>query len=177
MIRSTFLLLDDIAAELEKGFEGHVFDSKKDAIKPNIWIGGVPPKRSGPPEAEKYPVNPGDPPYILVKYLGDIDNGEESTMEASVGILCAVYSLDSYEAIKNGYKDVLNMADRVLLTLLKKRFWADKQWWLGESPIKRVCGLDKEGNSVYEAGAQAHPIYGAMVLATFKAAVIARPLQ
>jgi len=176
-MRSTFLLLDDIAAQLEKDFKGHVFDNKTGVMEPNIWIGGVPPKRSGPPEAEKQPINPGDPPYILIKYLGDVDTGETGNMEASIGILCAVYSLDSYVAIKNGYKDVLNMADRVLLTLLSRRYWDDNHWWLGESQIKRVCGLDREGNSVYEAGAQAHPIYGAMILATFKAAAIPRKLN
>jgi hypothetical protein len=66
------------------------------------------------------------------------------------------------------------MADRVLLTLFNKRFWGDKRWFLGEESVKRTVGLEKELGTIYEAGAHDHPFYGAAVVATFKAAAIAR---
>jgi hypothetical protein len=176
-MKATYLLLEDIVAEIEKDFANLKFDGDKDiSTAPNVWIGHVPPKISMPTSAESKPTS-GDPPFILVRYLDDEitdtrDKGQ--VLEAKVGILCCTYSKDSYEDIKLGYKDIMNMLDRVYLTLMKKRFWVGKVWWRDGS-IKRTVGLQKELSSIYEAGVQDHPYYGAALVTTFKEAAIVEP--
>jgi len=172
----TFTILEDIEATLKKEFAGFKYDTLTDTQEPNVWIGHAPPKKSMPAGAEN-DTETGDPPFLVVRYLDDEDNDElpTSELEAKVGILCCVYSKDSYEDIKSGYKDIMNMADRVLLALKSKRYWGDKSWWR-EGAIKRTYGLQKELNSIYQAGQQTHPCYGAAVVATFKMASLSSPI-
>jgi hypothetical protein len=183
-MKSTFLLLEDIVAEIEKGFKGMVYESKPGLIEPNIYIGHVPPKRSMPTGTENdkaentnSPLD-GDPPFVLVRYLEDEErkdnNSKARVSDAKVGILCCVYSQDSYTNIKMGYKDIYNMSDRILLTIVSKRYWGDNSWWIGDEPIKRTFGVEKELSSIYEAGADGHPFYGGAVVATFKSTAIER---
>jgi len=180
-MRSPFFLLEDIVEELIAAFKGFEFDGKGDTVSPNIWIGHVPPKKSMPVGSDNKETSTenkeksGDPPFLVVRYLEDEEKDDKNAkiLEAKIGILCCVYSKDSYTEIKSGYKDIMNMADRVYLTLVKKRFWV-KTWWLDDN-IKRKYGLEKELSSIYEAGAHEHPYYGAAVVANFKAAAIARP--
>jgi len=178
-MKSIYFLLEDIVAELEKDFASVKFDKEKStSAMPNVWIGHVPPKRSMPAGADVKPVA-GDPPFVLVRFLDDEftdtrDKGQ--ILESKVGIICCVYSKDSQEEIKLGYKDILNMIDRVYLTLLKKRFWGGNIWWR-EGSIKRTSGLQKELGSIYEAGLHDHPIYGAAVVTMFKSAAVVDPVN
>jgi len=205
-MESPFLLLEDIAEELRKDFADFKYDKPNSeegnkTVAPNIWIGHAPPKESTPVSTEdselvgdngteteveeildttedSEPVGD-DPPFVIVGYLEDEftdTKGNGQTVESKVGILCGVYSKDSQVEVKFGYKDIMNMMDRVYLTLVKKRFWADKQWWR-EGSITRAVGLQKEFGSIYDAGLHDHPFYGAAIVATFKAAAVINPIN
>jgi len=179
-MNATFLLLEDIVSELEKDFAGFRYDKDKGGTaRPNIWIGHVPPKRSMPTGVEKADVS-GDPPFVLVRFLDDEFTDTKQggqIIESKVGIICCVYSKDSQEEIKRGYHDILNMADRVFLTLVNKRYWGPdgKKIWIRSGSIKRTSGLEKELGSIYEAGLHDHPYYGAAVITTFQKAAVVNP--
>ena len=186
-MRATFLLLKDIQNELKKAFSKIILDSAtegEDPRSPHILIGHVPPKKSIPSgvmrpdknnkanDIELAAPSLSDPPFITVRFLDDETKEDKSkalVTEAKIGILCCVYNKKNYEEIEAGYNDILNMADKVLLTLLNKRYWENNHWWV-DDVIKRTSGLQKELSSIYEAGAQECPFYGAGVFATFKAA-------
>jgi len=180
-MKSTYLLLDDIASELEKDFIEVMFDKEKGiSAAPSVWIGHAPPKRSMPAGIEDQ-MAAGDPPFVLVRYLDDefTDTREGGqSITSTVGILCGVYSRDSQKDVKMGYKDVMNMMDRVFLTITKKMYWGDKgkKIWARIGSIKRTTGLEKELASIYEAGLHSHPIYGAAVVVKFKCAAIINPV-
>jgi len=175
---STLFLVDDIIAEIEKDFAEVTFDTKTDIKKPNIWIGHAPPKKSKPTGSDTPPLEIGDPPFIIVRYMDDETKNDEhgaSVLESRIGILCCIYSKDSYEDMRAGYMDIENMTDRIILTLIKKLHWGQKRWWRHGS-IKRTFGVEKEISSVYEAGSQDRHFYGAAVVVTFRAAAIASPV-
>ncbi|MCL1947859.1 MAG: hypothetical protein FWF51_12035 [Chitinivibrionia bacterium] len=174
-MRSTFLLLKDIQNELKKSFENFPYRlpvKEKAYIAPNIWIGHAPPKRSMSASAE-VKQEAGDPPFCIVRSLDGAMNREKTdkllSHEINVGILCCVYSDESFTNIEAGYNDILNMVDRVLLVLFVKRFWENNHWEFQEE-VKWTTGLQKE-LGIYEAGMQDHPYYGMAVAAKFSANV------
>jgi len=179
-MKATYFLLDDIAQELEKNFAETKFDTEYGiSAIPNIWIGHAPPKKSMPAGSEEPEDGRDDdsPPFVLVRYLDDefTDTREGGQSIAStVGILCGTYSRDSLQDIKMGYKDIMNMMDRVFLTITKKDYWGDngRKIWARIGSIKRTTGLQKEIGSIYEAGLHYHPYYGAAVIVKFKCAAI-----
>jgi len=186
-MKSTYLLLEDIVAELEKDFAEIRYDKEKGiSAVPSIWIGHAPPKRSMPAGAEdtegaEDTIHDGDPPFVLVRYLDDeftetLEGGQSIT--STVGILCGVYSRDSEQDVKMGYKDVMNMMDRVFLTITKKMYYGDngKKIWARIGSIKRTIGLQKELGSIYDAGLHDHPFYGGAVIVKFKCAAIINPV-
>jgi hypothetical protein len=182
-MKSTFILLKDIQTELQKAFVNYSLDDSKEVGKlrpPHVWIGHAPPKKSMPAYVQKTDnkMPSGDPPFIVVRFLEDEnreDKGKALIAEATIGILCCVYSRDSYEEIEVAYHDILNMTDRVILTIINRgMYWGDNHWWR-EGAVKRLVGLQKELGQIYEAGMQDHPYYGAAVIATFKTPAIPRP--
>jgi len=176
-MNSTFLLLADIRAELEKAFKHMVFRAKTEHSMPEahrppaVVIGHVPPKRSVPTSAATVQ-DDSEPPFILVRSLdgefGQRDKHNAAVHQVKVGIMCCVYSDESYSEVQAGYHDIMNMVDTVLLTLNSKDYWADRHW-SRELPATWTTGLGK-ALDIYAAGAHWHPYYGAAVIGTFYAA-------
>jgi hypothetical protein len=177
-MRATFLLLKDIQETMRNAFLDFSFDSEKEdkgLQTPSIFIGHVPSKHtpSGPDDKTVS----GDPPFILIRFLDDEnkeDNTKAVTREATVSIFCCLYSKDSYKNIEAAYSDILNMIDRVLITLMGKIYWENNHWWLQDG-IKRVVGTQKELGPIYDAGVHNMPYFEAAVIAKFKAAGITQP--
>jgi hypothetical protein len=175
-MRSTFLLLKDIQAALKERFAYFPFDAPDKAEEPlrvpNAWIGHAPPKKSIPTGAPAG-MPAGDPPFLIVRPLDGehkLDSSRAKVNEVKIGVLCCVYSKDSYEDIEAGYHDILNMMDRVLVLFAERMQWEENHWFIPPTePIKWALGLQEELNLIYKAGLHDHPCYGAAVIATFRA--------
>jgi hypothetical protein len=180
-MKATFSLLKDLQSELKEQFTSKLFCAAGDEEQhcpPHIWIGHAPPKHSMPKNAA-LSKDSGDPPFIVIRPLdGEIkaDSSKARVHEIKIGFLCCIYSKESYEEIEAGYNDIMNMIDAVLCTLNFRVYWDERHWKYSE-PVRWVMGLQKELNSIYEAGMHEHPFYGAAVVATFTAAALERPLD
>ena len=190
-MRATFLLFKDLQAELKTQLKTRLFDlppaensiAPKERIcepnffsEPNILIGHIPPKKSLPKDAPPQPTDR-EAPFILIrptKAAVVTDNAKVRTHNIKVSFLCCAYSKDSFEEIEAGYNDIANMVDFVLYTLNSKMFWEENHWNIKDD-VEWIMGLPKDLSSVYEAGLQTHPFYGAAVTATFSAAYLHKP--
>jgi hypothetical protein len=171
-MQTTFSLLRDIKSELERAFRNMPFrdSGQAEAYRiPGILIGHIPPKVSLPASAGiEQTMAAADPPFILIRELdGELKEDEKQALihEVRIGVLCCVFSNESYKDVQAGYNDISTMKDTVLLTLNGREYWADN-YWRRVIPVKWIAGLDKAVD-VYTAGSQFHPYYGAAITGTF----------
>ncbi len=177
---STYGLIIDIRNHLQKEFAGVLFRAPVDDGKPytaasgkkhselRFYAGQLPPKRMGTlPNGEEQGE---DIPYLLVKCLGGEVTGEQKReYRVDVGIVFAVFVPGNDPDA--GLQELMNVADRVIVALSFRRFWANETFF-HELPIKMVQGTGKADN-IYFSGLQAQgPYYMAAVTTQFKAAAL-----
>ena len=179
-MQTTFSLLHAVKTELEQAFQKMPFRAPGSAEAyrtPNIVIGHIPPKVSLPAGVVgEHAIGNGEPPFILIRELdGELKHDEKQALihEVNIGVLCCVFSNESYKNVETGYHDISNMKDTVLLTLNGKDYWADN-YWARVIPVKWTAGLDKAIDT-YTAGSQFHPYYGAAVICTFYSGAMNMP--
>lgn len=185
-MNGSFLLLDDIKNNLSDAFRNFPFavSAPEDALRPGrenrirepkVYLGQLPPRIGDKPlDFGRKPHGPAghtdDPeytPFIVVKLLDYQVGGEAMEgITANIGIVFTAYvPEDDREA---GLHDLLNMGDRIVLTLRARDFWVDGHW-KRQTPVSLIQGTGKAEN-IYESGLQDRgPYFGGAVTASFSA--------
>lgn len=174
---ATHLLLEDIRNALKAEFKDVVFrepvengnpftaDGEERYREPRFYIGQLPPKRGGErPDGDDQGE---DVPFILVKCLaGEVSGDADSQYTVDVGIVYAVYVAD--DDPEAGSQDVLNMGDRIITALCRRRYWGDDHYVRAASlKMVQVTGT---ADTVYTSGLRIQgPYYLAAVTTQFMA--------
>lgn len=105
------LLVDTLIDVIKAAVTNFDLDANVSGIKkaPQVISGYLKEKKPGQKQ------DPPDFPYVIVRYLEDTDNENEST--ATVRIISGTYSEDE----QNGWRDCMNVITRIKQELLKKR--------------------------------------------------------
>lgn len=169
---SSFLLINELKQrlndELQDWYLEHPIGDNIKRAKPNIIIGQLPPKTgSMPSNATTQQRSDSDVPFILIRPLENTFSSEDPCMQVlNVAIVCGIHSSDSYEKYERGVEEILNLIDKISLSIKKYQFWG-KNHFNHYDEIKCTYGLPKSIDP-YEAGLQADaPFFAAVAITSF----------
>jgi hypothetical protein len=96
------IMMDDLVKEIERATMHLQLETKNKTFRaPQIIDGYLPPKNPKDPQAIE------DFPFVIVRYLSDEGQMENST--AKVKVICGVYSEDD----RRGWRDFLNLSNTI----------------------------------------------------------------
>jgi len=169
---SSFLLINELQQrlndELKTWHLEHPNGNRFFRAKPNVIIGQLPPKTgSMPSNVTTQQRSDSDVPFILIRPLeNSFSNDEPCQQIFNIAIVCGIHSSDSYKKYEQGVEEVLNLIDKIALTIKNYQFWGKNYFYLYDD-IKCTYGLPKSIDP-YEAGLQADaPYFAAVVMTNF----------
>lgn len=170
---STYILIDDLKKRLTDEFINwrleHPTGRNTCRAAPKITIGQLPPKTgSMPTSAGTQTQSDSDVPFILIRPLENTFSNEIPCLQVvNIAIVCGIHVSDSYERYETGVEEVLNVADKIVLSVKKYQFWGKNNFY-HDDEIKFTFGLPKSIDP-YEAGLQADaPYFAAVALTGFQ---------
>jgi len=177
-MKSIFLLLKDIENVIQEYFETYPVDEKpeKDLIPAGLtkiptYIGHLIPRKSQSNDLL------GEAPFIIIRSMDGTQkyNQENAlTHEVNVSIFACLHNQESETNTDAGYHDILNVMERIMLALNSKQYWGDNYWKLKDE-LQWTTGTEKEITTIYGAGQQQHPKYGASIKMVFENFVVKPP--
>lgn len=176
---TSFLLINELQErlndELKTWHLEHPSGGRFLRAKPNIIIGQLPPKTgSMPSNVSAQQRSDSDVPFILIRPLeNSFSNDEPCQQIFNIAIVCGIHSSDSYDQYERGVEEILNLIDKVILTIKKYQFWG-KNYFNQYGDIRCTYGLPKSIDP-YEAGLQAEAPYFAAVVTTDFVRTISTP--
>lgn len=170
---SSYLLIDELKSRLSDELKNwhleHPNGSYITRAKPNIIIGQLPPKTgSMPTGGQIQKQTDGDVPFILIRPIDSSFSNDEPCLQiTNIAIVCGIHVSDSYEKYERGIESVINLMDKISLSIKKHQFWG-KNYFYHDDEIKCTFGLPKSIDP-YEAGLQADaPYFAAVILTSFQ---------
>ena len=178
-MNSTFLLLEDIRDHLKREFQGVKFrepvnngnalteDGQEKYREPRFYIESLPPKRSGTtPDGDEQGE---DVPYILIKPLtGEGQDEQTPKYVVRVGIVFAVYDAEGNP--EAGAHDMMNMHDRILTSMMRRKLWSDRHY-AQNLPITSRFGIGKPADVHDSRWQTGSPYHGGAIFTEFYAAI------
>lgn len=169
---SSYLLISELQQrlddELQNWFLEHPNGDKIKRAKPHIIIGQLPPKTgSMPSNATTQQRSDSDVPFILIRPLENTFSDDDPCLQIfNIAIVCGIHSSDSYERYERGVEEIVNLIDKIALSIKKYQFWGNN-YFNHYDQIKCTYGLPKSIDP-YEAGLQADaPYFAAVVITNF----------
>lgn len=170
---SSYLLIDEIkkrlVVELETWYLEHPVSNNIHRAIPNIMIGQLPPKTGSMPTTANVKQNSdSDFPFILIRPIESSFTSDEPCQQIfNIAIICGIHSSASYEKYERGIEEVINLMDKIVLSIKKYQLWG-KNYFYHSDDIKCVFGLPKSIDP-YESGLQAEaPYFASVVLTNFQ---------
>lgn len=193
----TSLLLGDIKEQLAKDFtgftlrapasNGRLLDSGGEELyrEPSVFVGGFPKRRADKPIAPRRRLKE-EPeqddsaslvPFAMVRLFDYfMPDDDFRKVIANVGIVFTVYVGDAGR--ESAMNDLLNVGDRIFISMSRDRFWGDDRWQL-LPPMHMIQGTGR-AETIYDSGLQGHgPYFGGAIVAQFwtKAPDVAMPQE
>lgn len=118
------IMMDELIEEIKRATKHLQFETKNKTYRaPQVIDGYLPPKNPKDPQSIE------DFPFVIVRYLNDEGQVENST--AQVKIICGIYSEDD----QRGWRDFLNLSNTIKTHLMSKSFLG--KCFEVQLPIKR----------------------------------------
>lgn len=173
---TSYLLIDELktrlTSELKSWYLEHInVTTDVYRAQPMIKIGQLQPKTgSMPRNTETKQQSDSDVPFILIRPLESTysnSNDVPCLNIFNIAIICGIHVSESYERYETGIESVMNLIDKIVLSIKKYQFWG-KNYFYHDDEIKCTFGLPKSIDP-YEAGLQADaPYFAAVVLTSFQ---------
>lgn len=110
---NAIVLVDDLVVSIQEIIKEYDLTTKIEGINksPSVYAGYLPPKEDNEGE-----LTPNDYPFVIVRFLNDGDDIYSEDVLA-IRLVIGTHSEDD----QNGWRDVVNIASRIKIGLMKKR--------------------------------------------------------
>lgn len=181
---TSFLLIQELQQrlgdELKNWHLEHFISGENHRAAPNIIIGQLPPRTgSMPANATQLQKNSSNDfiPFIIIRPLDNTFSNDHPCQQIlNIAIVCGIRSSDSYEKYERGVGDVLNLIDKIALSIKKYQLWGQNNFYHNDD-IKCTYGSPKSIDP-YEIGLQAEaPYFYAVALTSFTRTIATQKVE